>query len=121
MISCSTNSTQVALALAAPLIIPLLLFGGFFLQNGAVPVYFDWMRYISWFMYGNEALSINQWTGVTFDDEACSGGTCTGEAILARFGFNPVRKIAVGILQPCNVILVAFRTSFIAILVDYSL
>lgn len=92
MISCLTNSTQVALALAAPLIIPLLLFGGFFLQNGAVPVYFDWMRYISWFMYGNEALSINQWKGVEFPDEACPNGICTGEAILARFDFNPVIK-----------------------------
>lgn len=90
MISCLTNSTEVALALAAPLIIPLLLFGGFFLQNGAVPVYFDWMRYISWFMYGNEALSINQWVGVEFQDAACPGGNCTGEAILARFDFNPV-------------------------------
>ena len=26
-----------------------------------VPVYFIWLKYISWFMYGFEALIINQW------------------------------------------------------------
>lgn len=90
MISCLAGSTQVALAMAAPLIIPLLLFGGFFLQNGAVPIYFDWMRYISWFMYGNEALSINQWVGVRFNDTVCPNGVCTGEQILKNFDFDPV-------------------------------
>ena len=90
MISCMASSTEVALALAAPLISPLLLFGGFFLQNGDVPVYFDWMRYLSWFMYGNECLSINQWVGVTFNDTGCPGGVCTGEQILENFQFNPV-------------------------------
>ena len=27
----------------------------------SVPVYFVWLKYISWFMYGFEALIINQW------------------------------------------------------------
>ena len=49
----------------------MLLFGGFFLKNGSVPVYLDWIRFLSWFMYGNEALSINQWHGVTFENEQC--------------------------------------------------
>uniref|UniRef100_A0A0P4ZZ43 Protein white n=1 Tax=Daphnia magna TaxID=35525 RepID=A0A0P4ZZ43_9CRUS len=89
MISCLAGTTDVALALAPPLIIPLLLFGGFFLSNEDVPVYFDWMRYISWFMYGNEALSINQWVGVSFNDTSCPNNVCTGEQILASFDFNP--------------------------------
>ena len=41
----------------------MLLFGGFLLKNGDAPYYLNWMRYLSWFMYGNEALSINQWHG----------------------------------------------------------
>lgn len=53
------------------MIIPVLLFGGFFLQNGSVPVYLDWLRYLSWFMYGNEALSVNQWHGVEFNNTDC--------------------------------------------------
>lgn len=90
MVSCIAGTTDIALAVAPALVIPLLLFGGFFLSNEDVPVYFDWMRYISWFMYGNEALSINQWSGVTFNDTGCPDGVCTGEAILNQFQFNPV-------------------------------
>ena len=30
-------------------------------HNSSVPVYFVWLKYISWFMYGYEALIINQW------------------------------------------------------------
>lgn len=71
MISCLASSPQVALGISAPLIIPVLLFGGFFLQNGSVPVYLDWIRYVSWFMYGNEAMSINQWHGVNFTNPDC--------------------------------------------------
>ncbi|KZS03063.1 ATP-binding cassette sub-family G member 4 [Daphnia magna] len=70
-VSCVASTPQVALAISAPMIIPVLLFGGFFLQNGSVPVYLDWLRYLSWFMYGNEALSINQWYGVEFNNTDC--------------------------------------------------
>jgi ATP-binding cassette, subfamily G (WHITE), eye pigment precursor transporter len=89
----------VALAISAPLIIPMLLFGGFFLSNASVPVYFEWLSYLSWFKYGNEALSINQWSGVTFNDTSaafpggpptCPDGVCTGEAVLTNFSFDPV-------------------------------
>ena len=92
LISCMTSSTQVALALGPPFIIPLLLFGGFFLRNGSVPVYFDWLRYVSWFMYANEALSINQWQGISFNDtlSPCPNHVCTDEYILKQFDFDPV-------------------------------
>lgn len=124
MISCLASSTQVALALSAPLIIPLLLFGGFFLQNGAVPVYFDWMRYISWFMYGNEALSINQWSGISFNDTKCPQGVCTGEQILDSFDFDPVCSFCIAILATSfavnsNKHLVLFRIFSIVILDAY--
>jgi len=108
-ISCLSSSLKIASALSAPMIIPLLLFGGFFLNNGSVPVYFQWLRYMSWLMYGNEALSINQWQGVTFDSPFCTmtdvasnatittsnstspallGQICTGEDILNNLNFN---------------------------------
>jgi ABC-type multidrug transport system permease subunit len=90
LVSYAAGSTQIALDLTTPLIIPLLYIGGFFLRNGSVPVYLDWMRYLSWFMYGNEALSINQWSGVSFNDTACPDGVCTGEKILQSYNFNPV-------------------------------
>ena len=98
-ISCLASSVKVASALSAPLIIPLLLFGGFFLNNGTVPVYFEWLRHISWFMYGNEALSINQWQGVKFNETLCSvndtliGSVCSGEDVLAQLNFSLVSSL----------------------------
>jgi len=91
LISCATTSLSVALALGPTLTVPLLLFGGFFLQNGTVPVWMDWIKYFSWILYGNEALLINQWAGVEdikceFDNEA----SCvrTGREVLAIMNFK---------------------------------
>ncbi len=75
-----------------------MLFGGFFLNNGSVPIYFQWLRYISWLMYGNEALTVTQWQGVQFDSPLCNGNdtmpiagqTCTGEDVLQSLNFDPV-------------------------------
>ncbi|KAH7645763.1 protein white isoform X1 [Dermatophagoides farinae] len=64
MISCLSSSTKMAIALSSPLILPLLLFGGFFINNSTIPVYFKLFKYISWFYYGNEALIITQWINI---------------------------------------------------------
>ncbi|CAH3142936.1 unnamed protein product [Porites evermanni] len=63
IISTIAPTITAATSLGPPLMLPLLIFGGFFLKNTTVPVYFIWLKYISWFMYGFEALIINQWKG----------------------------------------------------------
>lgn len=90
--------------------IPFLIFGGFFLNAGSVPSYFIWLSYLSWFRYGNEALTINQWTGV--DDIICtrSNTTCptSGKIILETLNFDAVRYdivctvCAVELLEPSS-------------------
>ncbi|ESP04310.1 hypothetical protein LOTGIDRAFT_237415 [Lottia gigantea] len=64
LISTLTKSVNVALAIAPPILIPFMLFGGFFLNNSSVPDYFIWLEYISWFKYANEMISVNQWKRV---------------------------------------------------------
>lgn len=92
LISCASSSISMALSIGPPVIIPFLIFGGFFLNSGSVPAYFEWLSYLSWFRYGNEALLINQWTGVT--DIICtrSNTTCpsNGKIILETLNFDPV-------------------------------
>lgn len=120
MVSCLASSVAVATALGAPLILPALIFGGSFINNSLVPIYLDWLRYLSWFMYSNEALSINQWSGFKFD--ACLGNTnstnnqlCTGQEVLDRLSFDEsflVRDI-LGLVA----LLVGFRlVAFLALL-----
>ncbi|XP_071555075.1 protein white-like isoform X1 [Temnothorax nylanderi] len=90
LISCISNSVSMALSVGPPVIIPFLLFGGFFLNTASVPSYFVWFSYLSWFRYGNEALLINQWSEI--DSVACtrSNVTCpkSGHMILQTFNFK---------------------------------
>ena len=87
----------MALAVGPTILIPLMLFGGLFLNNSTIPVYLEWMKYLSWFMYSNEALLINQWDGI--DDIKCrqtplvpDNCTITGQDVLDQLHFSKVNK-----------------------------
>jgi ABC-type multidrug transport system permease subunit len=64
LISAIAPSVNVALAIAGPILVPLMIFSGFFLNNDSVPDYFIWLQYLSWLGYTNEILVVNQWEGV---------------------------------------------------------
>ncbi|CAH0395501.1 unnamed protein product [Bemisia tabaci] len=89
-ISCASSNVSVALSIGPPVIIPFLLFGGFFLNVGSVPSYFKWLSYLSWFKYGNEALLINQWADI--DTIACTRANTTcpknGHIVLETYNFS---------------------------------
>ena len=125
-ISCIAPSLQVALALAPTLIIPFLIFGGFFLQNDSSPAWLSWLKWLSWFLYSNELLVINQWSGVTFDD--CQNGTLidndnmipcfqTGDAVISNLGFDQSESHKVFNLLMLVALTVGFRfCGFLALL-----
>ncbi|XP_054160065.1 protein white-like [Oppia nitens] len=60
-VSCLSKNINMALAISPVLNLPFMLFGGFFLNNDTIPVWLNWIKYLSWFYYGNEALIVNQW------------------------------------------------------------
>merc|ERR1719445_63730 len=64
-LSCASPNVDVALGICPLLIIPAMLFGGFYLKTTSVVPWLSWIKYISWFHYGYSALVINQWSGVT--------------------------------------------------------
>lgn len=82
----------MALSVGPPVIIPFLIFGGFFLNSASVPVYFEYLSYLSWFRYANEALLINQWSTVQPGEIACTRANVTcpssGQIILETFNFK---------------------------------
>ncbi|XP_055606138.1 protein white isoform X2 [Uranotaenia lowii] len=92
LISCASSSISMALSVGPPVIIPFLIFGGFFLNSASVPSYFQYLSYLSWFRYANEALLINQWSTVDEGAIACSRGNVTcpssGQIILETFNFH---------------------------------
>ncbi|KAI8777535.1 protein white-like [Biomphalaria glabrata] len=66
LISTLCGSVTVSLAVAPPLLIPIMLFGGLFVNNGNIPVYFIWLQYLSWFKFSNEVLMVNQWRNIDY-------------------------------------------------------
>ncbi|XP_055625717.1 protein white isoform X2 [Toxorhynchites rutilus septentrionalis] len=91
-ISCASSSISMALSVGPPVIIPFLIFGGFFLNSASVPVYFEYLSYLSWFRYANEALLINQWSEIQAGEIACTRANVTcpssGQIILETFNFK---------------------------------
>ncbi len=52
-LSAIAPNTNIALAFAGPVLVPLMIFSGFLLSFDAIPDYFIWLRYFSWFSYAN--------------------------------------------------------------------
>ena len=103
-LSCTLPTVDIALAIAPVLIIPMMLFGGFYLNTSSVVAWLAWIKYISWFYYGFSALLVNQWAGVEgitcgtdmasniTSTETMAGAACitTGDQVLELRGFDEV-------------------------------
>ena len=59
---------QEAQGLVIPILMPLMLFSGFFLPYNDIPIYFRWLYEISFLRYAFNILKINQWADVNFSD-----------------------------------------------------
>jgi hypothetical protein len=89
---------------------PLLIFSGFLINANSIPVYFIWIKYISWVFYANEAIMITLWSNTVL---SCSDAvsfpiaagnatssnstlftTClkTGDEVLAQLSMNKVSR-----------------------------
>jgi len=78
---------QVALLVAPLVLLPVMLFGGLFVNNSGIPAYFDWIKYISPVKYGFEALAKNEFYGLTFYCDGVPDSKCpitTGEQALQQ-------------------------------------
>lgn len=106
IVSTAVNAVNTALALAPPLMIPLIMFGGFFLNADSIPVYFIWLEYLSWFKYANELVAINQWDNVGAiecpNTNKTEEGGClfrNGQAVIKYLNFDKDNKwLDIGVL-----------------------
>ncbi|KAB7495576.1 ABC transporter G family member 18 [Armadillidium nasatum] len=65
MFSAIFESIPYIMLFLIPFDVVLLISGGLFINLQTLPPWISWVRYLSWFMYSNEALTVTQWTGVT--------------------------------------------------------
>nr|QNH67910.1 ATP-binding cassette transporter subfamily G-like protein 11 [Brachionus rotundiformis]QNH67912.1 ATP-binding cassette transporter subfamily H-like protein 2 [Brachionus rotundiformis] len=119
LLSAASASIEVAISLVAPVVMPLLIFSGFFLNDTSIPKYFVWLKYISWFFYTNEACNVFLWQDETnipcsqvSDGDVCSAAGCisTGKEILQKYNFKQDRSEVVQIpAHMCDMSVHAFR------------
>uniref|UniRef100_A0A915EME6 ABC transporter domain-containing protein n=1 Tax=Ditylenchus dipsaci TaxID=166011 RepID=A0A915EME6_9BILA len=98
--ACIFGTTDVATAVMPIFVIPLLAFGGFYINQESLPFYFYPVKYLSYFGYAFETTAINQWTRVG-NISGCegqlsgqvynNGTTCyhTGAEVLESLSFRP--------------------------------
>jgi ABC-type multidrug transport system ATPase subunit len=94
---------RITLVAAPPMILPLMIFSGFFINTASVPVYLMWIKYLSPMFYAFQAYCHNEFTGLllTCDaDEYVTAPTCpadnpkcmcpltTGEEVLQSLNFD---------------------------------
>uniref|UniRef100_A0A914ULT9 ABC transporter domain-containing protein n=1 Tax=Plectus sambesii TaxID=2011161 RepID=A0A914ULT9_9BILA len=74
------------------IVIPMLVFGGFYINQATIPAYFAWLQWFSYFRYSYEALAINEWTAVDNIQGCIRGGNITcpsnGADVLQSLSFH---------------------------------
>ncbi|XP_042225060.1 protein scarlet-like [Homarus americanus] len=91
MFSALFDSLPYSMVILIPFDMMLLISGGLFINLSTMPWYIGWVKYLSWFMYSNEALTITQWKGVQeIECDTAPGVPCltTGDEVINKFSFS---------------------------------
>jgi ABC-type multidrug transport system permease subunit len=103
MLSASFKNVTMAAQLAPAVVILFLTFSGFLINEDSVPIYFIWLREISFIRYAFKALMVNEFEGTTFECDASPGAPCVtqGDQVLQQLNFTEE-----GLLEKCAVYLI---------------
>ncbi|KAJ1978770.1 hypothetical protein H4R34_003081 [Dimargaris verticillata] len=85
LMACAFDNLQVTMVVTPLIILPLMIFGGLFVNSGSAPVYLGWIQWISPIKYGFSALAINQYTGFEYNGEEV-GSKALDNLALGPFG-----------------------------------
>lgn len=90
ILSASVKNVTMAPQLAPAIVILFLIFNGSFVNEESVPVYFLWLREISFIRYAFKAAAVNEFEGAKFTCDPASAGPCiqTGDQVLAQLEFD---------------------------------
>jgi len=122
-LGCLFEDVSIALLVAPMVILPLMMFSGFFLNPESTPVYLQWIEWISPMKYSFAALALNEFSGLKLHCEPdqlrtiSSNGTgapavqicpiSSGEAYLDNLNIQSFLTIA-----NCQLLLFAMAVAF---------
>ncbi len=89
-ISALSPSTIIANAVGPPVLIVLILFGGFYINNASLPPGSEWVVYLSVIYWGFQGLVINEFQGEVFDCPYADSVLCvaSGQQVIGALGFQ---------------------------------
>lgn len=96
-VSCAVPNVTVALAVGPVVILPFMLFAGFFINLDSIGPGFKWLEYMSFFKYGFSGGATAVWEGTTLECPPLPAGAdpskappCfrTGEQVLGALSLN---------------------------------
>ena len=95
LISAISSTSLVANALGTPILIILLLFGGFYINSSTIPGGSEWIPYIDFLSWGYRGLALNEFQGLTFSctpEEIAAAGSqpceANGDVVIRNLGFS---------------------------------
>ncbi len=91
--TCLVSNLPTALAIAPMFLLPLMLFGGQFVNNGLIPVYLDWLKNLSPIKYTYHAAMQNELTGLPFYCRDFEYTRVNGQISCARTNGDDVLKL----------------------------
>lgn len=77
-VSAAAPNVETANAVGPIILVIGILFGGFYISVGSLPIVANWIPYISILRWGFEALCINEYTGLKFN---CQGAKSNASCI----------------------------------------
>jgi len=103
------KNVQMASQLAPAVVILFLMFGGNLVNEDSVPVYFMWLREISFIRYAFKAVAVNELQDQPFECDTAGDPTCVtnGNQVLESLNFDEE-----GVIWNCAMILIGIFFAF---------
>lgn len=88
LVSALSPTVEVANVVGPPVIIVLILFSGYYINIGSLPIVANLVPYISFIKWTFEAFNVNEFVGETFSCQGTGGCYRTGEQVLQHLTFG---------------------------------
>jgi ABC-type multidrug transport system permease subunit len=84
--ACIFSSLPVALAVTPLVLLPMMLFSGLFLNQGSIPAYVDWIKFMTPMKWGFSAIAINEYSGLQLKTD--SGTLLDGSTVIKQLALD---------------------------------
>jgi ABC-type multidrug transport system permease subunit len=106
----------IALAVLPVILLPLLLFSGLFVNTNSIPVYFNWIKYISPMFYAFVGMMKTEFSGRNLSNCDSSTRDCSGESALAQFNIQNQLPIGINIVLLCVIFVALVISAYLVLL-----